>query len=90
MVDAVQAALKTEMREIKKIQQALRQLADEVHFTVDDTIDDGDDGDFYDDGDDDDGSLDGDDDGDEFQVEGQLHENERVADKLRQDLRQKR
>ena len=30
VVDAVQAALKTEMREIKKIQQALRQLADEV------------------------------------------------------------
>ena len=34
MVDAVQAALKTEMREIKKIQQALRQLADEVYFVV--------------------------------------------------------
>ena len=31
VVDAVQAALKTEMREIKKIQQALRQLADEVY-----------------------------------------------------------
>ena len=30
VVDAVQAALKTEMREIKKIQEALRQLADEV------------------------------------------------------------
>ena len=36
MVDAVQAALKTEMREIKKIQQALRQLADEVQPIVDD------------------------------------------------------
>ena len=35
VVDAVQAALKTEMREIKKIQQALRQLADEV-LNVDD------------------------------------------------------
>ena len=32
VVDAVQAALKTEMREIKKIQEALRQLADEVEF----------------------------------------------------------
>ena len=32
VVDAVQAALKTEMREIKKIQEALRQLADEVKF----------------------------------------------------------
>ena len=32
VVDAVQAALKTEMREIKKIQQALRQLADEVYI----------------------------------------------------------
>ena len=32
VVDAVEAALKTEMREIKKIQEALRQLADEVEF----------------------------------------------------------
>ena len=32
VVDAVQAALKTEMREIRKIQEALRQLADEVEF----------------------------------------------------------
>ena len=32
VVDAVQTALKTEMREIKKIQEALRQLADEVEF----------------------------------------------------------
>ena len=49
MVDAVQAALKTEMREIKKIQQALRQLADEVQLILDDS-DDGD-GDVDDDGD---------------------------------------
>ena len=34
VVDAVQAALKTEMREIKKIQEALRQLADEVEFNT--------------------------------------------------------
>ena len=34
VVDAVQAALKTEMREIKKIQEALRQLADEVKFNT--------------------------------------------------------
>ena len=34
VVDAVQAALKTEMREIKKIQEALRQLADEVVFNT--------------------------------------------------------
>ena len=54
-----------------------------------DDSDEDDDGDFADDGDDDDGSLDVDD-GDEFQVEVQLHENERVADKLKQDLRQKR
>ena len=34
VVDAVQAALKTEMREIKKIQEALRQLADEVLYSA--------------------------------------------------------
>ena len=34
--------------------------------------------------------FDGKDHDDVIQVEGQLHENERVADKLKQDLRQKR
>ena len=34
--------------------------------------------------------FDGEDHDDVIQVEGQLHENERVADKLKQDLRQKR
>ena len=82
VVDAVQAALKTEMREIKKIQQALRQLADEVHHVDHDYRDDADDAD-------DDGSHDEGYD-DVVQVEGQLHENERVSDKLKHDLRQKR
>ena len=74
VVDAVQAALKTEMREIKKIQEALRQLADEVHHVHHDDADDS-----HEEGYD-----------DVVQVEGQLHENERVADKLKHDLRQKR
>ena len=78
VVDAVQAALKTEMREIKKIQEALRQLADEVHHVRHDA-DDADDDDSHDEGYD-----------DVVQVEGQLHENERVSDKLKHDLRQKR
>ena len=86
VVDAVQAALKTEMREIKKIQEALRQLADEVHHGDEDgDSDDDDDSDDNGDGGSHEEGYDG-----VVQVEGQLHENERVSDKLKHDLRQKR